>query len=82
MTHKLGRLPDTSAQSIMKREFGFTQKRFVQLVISVCHANAKRPKSRPTKTPRSHPTSCLSAPAALQSGARLDSSLRWHDRLI
>ena len=28
MTHKLGRLPDTSAQSIMKREFGFTQARF------------------------------------------------------
>ena len=54
MTHKLGRLPDTSAQSIMKREFGFTQKRFVQLVISVCHANAKHPKSRPTEAPRSH----------------------------
>jgi len=38
----------------MKREFGFTQERFVQLVISVCHANAKHPKSRPTEAPRSH----------------------------
>jgi hypothetical protein len=35
----------------MKREFGFTQARFV---LSVCHANAKHPKSRPTEAPRSH----------------------------
>ena len=27
---------------------------FVQLVISVCHANARRLKSRPTEAPRSH----------------------------
>ena len=35
----------------MKRAFGFTQARFV---LSVCHANAKHPKSRPTEAPRSH----------------------------
>jgi len=39
---------------VIQREFGFTQGRFVQLVISVCHANAKHPKSRPTEAPRSH----------------------------
>jgi len=33
-------------------------------------SEAKHLKSRPTKTPRSHPTSCLSDPAALQSGAQ------------
>ena len=27
---------------------------FVQLVISVCHANARHLKSRPTEAPRSH----------------------------
>ena len=30
-------------------------------------SEAKHLKSHPTKTPRSHPTACLSAPAALQS---------------
>ena len=30
-------------------------------------SEAKHLKSRPTKPPRSHPTSCLSDPAALQS---------------
>ena len=64
MTHKLGRLPDTSAQSIMKREFGFTQKRFVQLVISVCHANARHLKSRPTEAPRSHSCHPPNSPAS------------------
>jgi hypothetical protein len=39
----------------MKREFGFTQARFV---LSVCHANAKHPKSRPTEAPRSHSYYC------------------------
>ena len=37
---------------------------------TVMRSEAKHLKSRPTKTPRRHPTSCLSAPAALQPGAR------------
>jgi hypothetical protein len=39
----------------MKRAFGFTQARFV---LSVCHANAKHPKSRPTEALRSHSYYC------------------------
>ena len=37
---------------------------------TVMLSEAKHLKSRPTKTPRSRPTFCLSAPAALQSGAQ------------
>jgi hypothetical protein len=50
----------------MKREFGFTQEHFVQLAISVCHANAKHDMGWDV---------ALVMPVELWSGRRLDASL-------
>ena len=52
----------------MKRELH--RRVFVQLAISVCHANAKHPKSRPTKTPRSHPNLLPQRPRSASVRAR------------
>jgi len=50
----------------------------IQLVISVCHANAKHPKSRPTEAPQSHSYPTLLPPhrEATQPPASVSASVQ------